>query len=42
VIDIDGISVCEHADELEKQCCEWKGITEERIESIIITTQWNE
>jgi hypothetical protein len=31
------ISVCEHVDELEKQYCERKGITEERIESIIIT-----
>jgi hypothetical protein len=31
------ISFCEHVDELEKQYCERKGITEERTESIIIT-----
>jgi ribosome recycling factor len=37
VTDIDGISVCEHVDELEKQYFERKGITDERIESIIIT-----
>jgi hypothetical protein len=36
------ISVCEHADELEKQYCEREGIIEERVESIIINRQRNE
>jgi hypothetical protein len=36
VTDIDGISLCEHVDELEKQLCERKGISEQKIEIIII------
>jgi hypothetical protein len=31
------VDQCEHVDELEKQYCERKGITKERIESVIIT-----